>query len=163
MQRLLLVRHAKAAAIGQTPGDDARPLSAKGQAMAHALGQVLTRAGWMPDQAVVSAAKRTRETWQGMAAALPPCAAVYDKSLYLGAPAAFTQILAKHGKTSNTLALVGHNPGVALFAHHLVAQGFDHDAAARRRLAGHFKTGWAAAFEMREAGPRLAALFDPRL
>ena len=162
MQRLILIRHARAAAMGQTPGDHARPLSAKGQDMAQKLGRILNQAGWTPERAVVSTALRTRQTWEGLRESFPHAEAIFDKSLYLGTPAAILCAINAHGGDCKTLALVGHNPGMALMAHQLVEQGFDHDMAAQQALAGRFKTGWAVAFEMREQGPMLAALFDPR-
>ena len=162
MQRLILIRHARAAAIGQTPGDHARPLSAKGRDMAQKLGRTLVQAGWTPERAVVSTALRTRQTWEGLRESFPGAEALIDKNLYQGAPKALLCAISAHGGDCKTLALVGHNPGVALMAHRLVEEGLDHDDQAQRPLTARFRTGWAAAFEMREQGPRLAALFDPR-
>ncbi len=162
VQRLLLIRHAKAAAFGVEPGDHARPLSEKGRAMAQILGRMLVQAGWTPDRAVVSTALRTRQTWEGLRDALPAAEAVFDKALYQGATAALLGAMSSHGADCKTLALIGHNPGMAQMAHRLVADGFDHDRQALQTLGGHFKTGWAAAFELRDEGPFLAHIFDPR-
>ncbi len=162
MQRLLLIRHTKTAAFGSTPGDHARPLTARGQAMAHTLGQMLAQAGWLPDHAIVSTALRARQTWDGIAQSAPGARAVFDKSLYLGTPAALLDALGTCGKADRTVALIGHNPGMAHLAQRLVEDGIDHDGKAVRALGGGFKTGWAAAFDIRDTGPALAALFDPR-
>ena len=162
MRRLLLIRHTKAAAFGAGPGDEARPLSDKGKAMAQRLGQILAQAGWAPDRCLVSTALRTRQTGEGLAESFPAAKMIYDKALYLGGPGALLSAIAAHAKACETLALIGHNPGVALLADQLAEEGFDHDAAALRMNHGHFKTGRAAAFELRQQGPRLARVFDPR-
>jgi phosphohistidine phosphatase len=160
MQRLLLIRHAQAASFGREPGDHGRPLSEKGKADARTLGALLLRENWVPDIAVVSSARRTQDTWEAMA--FSSCSALMEEKLYLASPKTLAHEAAQHARDGQTLALVGHNPGIALYAHQLLDQGFDHDGPAARRVCEQFKTGWAAAFEIREQGPRLAALFDPR-
>ncbi len=160
MQRLLLIRHAKAAAFGREPGDHARPLCAKGQAHAHRLGDILRQENWVPDLAIVSSAQRTLDSWQAMA--MQTCPVMVEEKLYLASPKTLDEVSRQQGKDGQTLALIGHNPGIAILAHQLLDEGFDHDGPASRLLNGQFKTGWAAAFELREEGPRLVALFDPR-
>lgn len=162
MQQVLLIRHAKAAAYGHEPGDHSRPLSAKGHEHALALGEMLAKAGCAPDIGMISTAQRTLETWQDMSASFGKCALHLQESLYLASPKTLAQAARQYGKGQGTLALVAHNPGIALLAHQLFDQGFNHDREAAHRLGENFKTGWAAAFEMREEGPRLVHLFDPR-
>jgi len=160
MQRLLLIRHAKAAAFGREPGDHGRPLSSTGLAHAHRLGDILRAADWVPDLAIVSSAQRTLDSWQAMA--MQTCPVMVEEKLYLASPKTLAEEARQQGESGKTLALVGHNPGIAILAHQFLDKGFDHDGPASRLLNGQFKTGWAAAFELREQGPRLAALFDPR-
>ncbi|PHS29178.1 MAG: phosphoglycerate mutase [Robiginitomaculum sp.] len=161
VQKLLLIRHAKAAAFGREPGDHGRPLSAKGQEHAHQLGDILRRENWVPDLAIVSTAERTRNTWEAMA--MGACPVVFEEKLYLASPKTLAEEVRQQGGSGKCLALIGHNPGIAILAHQLLDEGFDHDGPASHHLNGQFKTGWAAAFELREEGPRLAALFDPRV
>jgi len=161
MQRLLLIRHAKAAAFGREPGDHGRPLSSTGLAHAHRLGDILRTADWVPDLAIVSSAQRTLDSWQAMAMDTC-CPSRVEEKLYLASPKTLDEVSRQQGKDGQTLALIGHNPGIAILAHQLLDEGFDHDGPAARLLNGQFKTGWAAAFELREEGPRLVALFDPR-
>ncbi len=159
-RRLLLIRHAKAAAFGADPGDHGRPLSAKGKAHAETLGAVLRAKDWVPDLALVSSAQRTRDTMAALA--LPDCAVRYEETLYLASPKTLAQAISTCEANAKTIALIAHNPGIAILAHQLLEQGFDHNAKAARALMSGFRTGWAAAFELREEGPRLACLFDPR-
>lgn len=163
MQRLLLIRHTKAAAYGREPGDHARPLSGKGHEAAERLGEMLVNANWVPDMAVVSTALRTRHTWDDIAAASGARTAHFEEKLYLASPKTLTQAFAHHGQAGKTLALIGHNPGIAMLAYQLIEDGFDHNAQAARAITGNFKTGWATAFELRDEGPRLVQLFDPRM
>ncbi len=162
MQKLLLIRHAKAAAFGREPGDHARPLSGKGHNAASVLGEILVRSDWVPDLAVVSNALRTRETWADMAMAFDKPAVRYEETLYLALPHILAQAATRHGCDGQTLALIGHNPGIAILAYQLIEEGFDHNRLAAQAITGNFKTGWAAAFEIRDEGPRLVHLFDPR-
>ncbi|PHS24635.1 MAG: histidine phosphatase [Robiginitomaculum sp.] len=160
MPRLLLIRHAKAAAFGSAPGDHGRPLSPKGKAHAAILGEALRAAGWAPDLALVSTAQRTRDTIAAMA--LPDCAVRYEDALYLASPKALAEAISTCDTRAKTIALIAHNPGIAMLAHQFLEEGFDHNAKAAHALMDNFRTGWAAAFELREDGPRLVDLFDPR-
>uniref|UniRef100_UPI0035189862 SixA phosphatase family protein n=1 Tax=Nioella sp. TaxID=1912091 RepID=UPI0035189862 len=61
MKRLILMRHAKSDwSLGQP--DAARPLNARGQRSAEAMGDWLREKGYLPDQILCSSAQRTRET-----------------------------------------------------------------------------------------------------
>ncbi len=162
MHRLLLIRHAKAAAFGREPGDHARPLSDKGHRDALALGQILADAGWTPDVGAVSNALRTVQTWDDMKTAFAPCPVHFEEVMYLASQKTLTDTARRYSAAGQTLALVGHNPGIAILAHQLIEAGFDHKAGAVQRLLGNFKTGWAAAFEVRDEGVSLVQLFDPR-
>ncbi len=163
MPQLLLIRHAKAATFGAEPGDHGRPLSDKGHRHARQLGVLLRDADWVPDLAIVSSAERARQTWGDMCAVFGECPARFEEKLYLASPKTLMAQIAAHSGAVKRLALIGHNPGIGMLADHLVDTGFDHQAAANRALAMGFKTGWAAAFDLREEGPRLAQVFDPRL
>ena len=160
MPRLLLIRHAKAAAFGVEPGDHGRPLCAKGKAHAATLGDMLRAKDWVPDLALVSTAQRTRDTMNAMA--MPDSAVCYEEALYLASPKTLSAAISASEVNAKTLALIAHNPGIAILAHQLLEEGFDHDAKAAHALMGNFKPGWAAAFDLREEGPRLVQLFDPR-
>ena len=63
MQRLILMRHAEAERASPSGDDRDRVLSARGRADAMQMGRTLASKGLRPDLALVSAAARTRQTW----------------------------------------------------------------------------------------------------
>jgi phosphohistidine phosphatase len=111
MLTLILTRHAKS--DWGTPGlaDHDRPLNDRGRRAAPRLGAWLAERGHRPDEVVLSGARRTVETWAGMAPAFHPTPPVrIDPSLY-DAPA--EAILAALRRAhAPTVLLVGHNPGI---------------------------------------------------
>ncbi len=80
---LVIMRHAKAAQAAHLADVD-RPLTPRGHADATAAGPWLSRRGYAPSLVLCSPARRTRETWQGVALGLieaPPVR--YDRHLYV--------------------------------------------------------------------------------
>ncbi|MEU9105604.1 histidine phosphatase family protein [Streptomyces xanthophaeus] len=125
MSRLLLVRHAKA--VPKDGVDDyERSLSERGRADAPETGRWLAQSGFEPHLVLCSPARRTRETWQLIAPALPePPPAVYDDRLYDAAPNALVTVLAERGAGLGHLMLVGHNTGIHELASALCGSGPD--------------------------------------
>ena len=68
-RRLLLVRHAQAAA---GPVDAERPLTKRGALHAAAIGSWLAQAGLVPDRVLVSPARRALQTWERANTSLVP-------------------------------------------------------------------------------------------
>ena len=136
MRRLLLLRHAKS---GRPPGvsDIDRPLDARGREAAPRMGVYLAREGLHPDLALVSPARRTRETWEAAAAALGAVPMQIVETIYEAPPAALLAAVRAAPDTAETLILVGHNPGTEALAETLAADGAP---AARTRLAQGFPT-----------------------
>ncbi len=121
-RRLILMRHAKAeAASGQ--GDHGRPLSARGRAEALEATRRMVALS-RPDAALVSDSRRTRQTLESAAPALPPALPCrFTRAIY-GASAA--AILAEAQQTSDDvgcLLVVGHNPGIGDLARSLAGDG----------------------------------------
>ncbi|MGW9112143.1 SixA phosphatase family protein [Microbacterium sp. NPDC055683] len=112
MLRLLLLRHAKSD-WPQGVGDGDRPLTARGERDARAVGEVILARGFTPDAALVSPARRTRETWSLASAAWPaaPESSIVD-DVYLASSRRLLQVVREHGGSVRTLLLVGHNPGI---------------------------------------------------
>jgi len=71
VNRLILLRHAKAEAEAASGDDFDRPLAARGRREAQAVAEHLAGLGLRPDVAVVSPALRTRETWEALNAVMP--------------------------------------------------------------------------------------------
>lgn len=126
--RLILTRHAKSSWDDPMLDDHDRPLNKRGRASARAVAGWLAARGYLPDQAMVSTAARTRETWKlisGKRAGAPKPA--YLAKLYLAEPEEMLHIL--RTATGRTVMMVGHNPGMAYFA-----QGLAHQPPADSRF-----------------------------
>lgn len=118
--RLILTRHAKSAWDDPMMDDHARPLNQRGRESAKAIGTWLVAEGHVPDQALVSSAKRTRETWALVAEAFtaPPTATFRD-DLYHSEPDAMLSTLRE--ASGKVVMMIAHNPGSAFFAQALAA------------------------------------------
>lgn len=118
-KRLILIRHAKSAWDDPLVPDHERPLNPRGIAAAGDLGQWLASRGYVPEEVLCSDALRTQQTWAGIAAALPGAPApVLKPALYHAGPDVMLAVL-RHA-TAKTVCILGHNPGIAEFAHRLV-------------------------------------------
>ena len=84
-RRLVVMRHAKAEQGGRT--DFERELTDRGRADAAEVGAWLAGQGFAPDHALVSAAARTRATWESLAEGGGwTLEAEYDRGLYSAEP-----------------------------------------------------------------------------
>jgi phosphohistidine phosphatase len=117
---LILTRHAKS--DWGTPGqpDFDRPLNGRGRRSARALGEWLALRGLRPAEVVPSGARRTVETWEGMARAFDPAPPVRTDMRLYDAPAERMLEVLREAEASPVL-LIGHNPGIGAFAGRLAA------------------------------------------
>ncbi len=136
MRTLILMRHAKA--VPDDPaGDHARPLSGRGHGDAVAAGIAVATFGPL-DLALVSDAKRTRETLDGVVEGLGQTVPHrFVPRLYAATPEAILAEIGTVPETTATLLVLGHNPGLGDLARRLAAAG---DRKARDRLAASFPT-----------------------
>jgi phosphohistidine phosphatase len=147
-RRLLLIRHAKADAGAV---DLERRLTPRGESDAAAVGRLLAQTGVVPERAVVSPARRARQTWDAVQAVLAvPVQIVLDKRVYDNDVAALFQVVAEAevdaGVALGCLALVGHNPSFEAFA--LTLDDGHGDEEARARLRAGYPTSGVAVFEL---------------
>ncbi len=145
MRRLLLLRHAKSDRARPGGQDHDRVLSARGREDAPKLGAFMVRHALIPERAVVSTAKRARETWDLVAAAIvksPP--AVFDERIYEAAPQAILKVVKECESKVHTLLVVGHNPGLQELAALLIASG---NLEARQQLNEKFPTAGLAVID----------------
>lgn len=130
MKRLILTRHAKSSWDDPLTADHDRPLNDRGKAAAADLGQWMASRGYVPGEVLCSDAQRTRGTWSGLAPALPGTPLLELKpALYHAGPDVMLAVL-RHAKAECVL-MIGHNPGIAEFAHRLVARTPLHDGFAK--------------------------------
>ncbi len=138
MRCLMLLRHAKSAPLDGTGRDHDRALQARGRKDAQKMGAYMARHALVPDQVIVSTAKRARETWALAAPAFStPPPVVYDDRLYEAEPDAIFEVIREAVETTHALLLVGHNPGLHKLATLLIAAG---NVDARERLHEEFPT-----------------------
>ncbi|MET8703296.1 SixA phosphatase family protein [Kitasatospora sp. NPDC058032] len=173
-RRVVLIRHAQAER--ETPVDKERRLDERGRAEASGAGRWLADSGIAPDLARVSGARRTGETWERVAAALPQVPEtiheerLYDLSVEIHrGEGGIAELVAMVRDTSDgvrDLVVVGHNPSLhELVA--LLAGAADGDLAQRAAESG-FPTASVAVLEFdgswQALGPgvaRLTAFWTP--
>jgi len=114
-RKLIVMRHAKA---GELPGgpDFERALRPRGQRDSAAAGRWLSANRLVPDLVLCSAARRTRQTWQHLSAALqpdPPPEFTADPRLYQADSDDVAEILRGAGGDFVTVLYIGHNPAAA--------------------------------------------------
>jgi phosphohistidine phosphatase len=141
-RRLLLVRHAKAA---DGPIDVDRPLTARGERRATAIGAWLAQAGLVPDRVLVSPARRAAQTWERAGAALgPDLPQIVDSRIYDNTVEALLEAIRETPEDTRTLTVVGHNPSIGELA--AVLDDGQGSPAARRDVDAGFPTGGIAVF-----------------
>ena len=105
MKRLILTRHAKSAWDDPLTPDHDRPLNDRGNAAAADLGQWLASRGYVPEKVLCSDAVRTRQTWSGIAPALPAAPLFELKpALYHAGPDVMLAVL-RHAKADCSAAV----------------------------------------------------------
>jgi phosphohistidine phosphatase len=115
---LIVMRHAKA---GELPGgpDFERALRPRGQRDSAAAGRWLAASGLLPGLVLCSAARRTRQTWQHLSAALladpavPTPEFVAEQRLYHADSEDVAEIVGETGDDVATALYIGHNPAAA--------------------------------------------------
>ena len=120
MKRLVLMRHAKSDWTAGGP-DHARTLNERGRASAAALGDWLRAQALLPDEVLCSTSTRTRETLAALALAAPTR---FEDRLYHAGPVAMMKSL--RDADGDTVLMIAHNPGIAEFAHEIVARAPQH-------------------------------------
>ncbi|MBQ1074191.1 histidine phosphatase family protein [Micromonospora sp. C31] len=162
---LVLLRHAKAEPPGDGP-DAQRPLAARGQADAAAAGAWLAKHELLPDVVICSTARRTRETWHGVAMGMtgsppeggsagPAPVVRYAADAYEAQPEDLLTLARDVDPTARTVLLIAHNPGISLLSALLDPERADQDGMRTSDLAVHrLRVAWS------ELGPNRAPIVD---
>jgi phosphohistidine phosphatase len=139
MRRLLLLRHAKSSWSEPGASDHERPLNRRGQEAAPRIGAYLARHKLIPDRVLVSTARRTRETWDLVAAEAPAAPPpTFTERLYDATSRVLIEVFRDAAPEVKSLLVVGHNPGLQEVAQALIASG---DLDDRERLREKLPTG----------------------
>ncbi len=133
-RRLVLMRHAKAEPYADT--DFVRALTPRGLTDAEEAGRYLVGVGRVPDLALVSTARRCRQTWdQVRAGSASTAEAQMDQELYASQPEVMLEMLRLVEDEHATVLLVAHNPGLAYLAY-LLDDGEGDPEVVRNLLEG---------------------------
>ena len=142
MDILILMRHAKAAPEHDAPDDRSRALSPRGRIQAAEAAAALIAQDLRPDQALVSAAARTRETWALAGPGLGDPPATYREQLYMADCETLWAEAVRAG--AGRVLIVAHNPGLHALAAVLTEQACDKSRLGRSILEGMAPAAWAA-------------------
>jgi phosphohistidine phosphatase len=147
---LVLLRHAKAEQSAEIPDED-RPLTARGHADSAAAGAWLARHALLPDVVLCSTARRTRQTWHGVALGAtgsPPeggpagSAPVvrYEPAAYDAHPDVLLDVVREVDPKARFVLLIAHNPGISLLSALLDPERADPDGLRTTDLVVHRPT-----------------------
>ena len=165
MRQLLLMRHAKAVAGA---ADLDRQLSPAGQEAVAAMRAAMGDLGLAPDLVLVSPARRTLETLEGLEPWEDTPLVEQLGGLYLATAAQMLAVINDVAETVRGVLLIGHNPGLEELASAL-AGGTGADKRAMERLAEGFPTASLAEFSvpgpwatLSPSNARLVRMIRPR-
>jgi phosphohistidine phosphatase len=162
MRRLVLFRHAKAERTAPSGEDFDRELTERGRQDARLIGQALTEAGISPGLALVSAAARTRQTWQASGLAGEKTAVRYDKALYHASARQLREAIEAVEEEAEVVVLVGHNPGLHELAVQLVVEGAG-SGAVLEKVRSKFPTAAAVVYDLDLVGRAVfGGLYTPK-
>lgn len=130
MDRLFLLRHARAGWALPGVRDFDRPLDATGHAEAEATGEAMHNSGYLPDVTLCSNARRARETLAGVAGRSDTGRVLFFDTLYSEDAAGYLSLIHQNADGGSVL-VIGHNPMTEDLA---VALSGDGDPAARAAL-----------------------------
>jgi phosphohistidine phosphatase len=166
MLRLLLFRHAKTARESGG-GDHDRPLTKRGEEDSKRIGRYLTDEQLLPDLALASDSRRTRQTLDlALTAANQHPQTRLDRAIYLAEPHTLLALIRRIPAKVRTLLLIGHAPGMGDLAGLLTGFG---DRYAFARMSTKFPTCGLAVLdfpverweEVKEHGGRLDRFVTP--
>ena len=127
--RFVLTRHAKSDWDNPLETDHQRQLNARGKRAAPLIGRWLAQKGYLPQEALVSDASRTRETFALLSADWPILPVRFEPALYHACPDVMLRALRM--AKAPTVIMIGHNPGIAALAAMLLRRPFPHPAFSR--------------------------------
>jgi phosphohistidine phosphatase len=149
MRKLYLLRHAKSSWGDAALDDFDRPLNDRGRRSARRMAAYLDSARIRPALVLVSAARRTRETFDILASKLGGVPAAIEEDLYATGKAELLQRLHRLDDHLASVMVIGHNPGLERLAGALAGKHGEPQALAR--LHDKFPTGALAVLETKAA------------
>lgn len=150
MRTLLLLRHAKSSWDRPDLDDMERPLNARGQRAAPLMGRYISGRGLVPDLVLCSTAIRARQTLELVTAEWETIDGdevnvSMRSSLYLASVGELLAMVKRADDDAKSIMIVGHNPGLAIFAGLLADRG---DSKGLRAIATKFPTAALAVVDL---------------
>ena len=124
-RRLVLLRHAQAEPSGGG-SDEVRALSGRGRRQCASVAARLVASGLLPELVLVSAAVRTRQTWEAVGAGLgdvPDAEVVVSDEMYQARVTDVVNLVAEVDDRVRTILVVGHEPAMSAVAAFLAGAG----------------------------------------
>lgn len=127
MKTVYLIRHAKSDWGNPGLNDFNRPLNKRGVHDAPFMGQQLKSMQALPDLFISSPAKRAKQTVLSIARELnyPENNIVFDETIYHASTRQLYSMLNNLDDQIESIALVGHNPGLTYFSNYLTDDYID--------------------------------------
>jgi phosphohistidine phosphatase len=137
MLRLMLLRHAKTERLQRGQHDRERKLTKRGRADAGNVARYMISYCLVPDQVIVSPARRAQQTWAVLARAFAEGPnVVSNESVYDASAEMLIDVIAKT-HAGRSLLVVGHNPSLHDLAVQLIGSG---DGTAREQISDKLPT-----------------------
>jgi len=143
-RQLYVLRHAKSSWSDPGLDDQERPLAPRGQQAVKLLAEYVRTNGIRPEQVLVSPAKRTRETLDGVA---PGGEVIVESELYGATAASLLERLRSVRDEVRSVMLIGHNPAMHALVLALADKGSS-DPSHLESASQKFPTGALATFEL---------------
>ncbi len=137
MKTVCLLRHAKSAWDDASLDDVDRPLNDRGRDTASRMAGFMAAEKIVPDAIVCSAARRAIETLEHIAPALGQPDTRVEPDLYMASSDVILSMLHGLPETSESVLLIGHNPGIEEAALRLAGAG---DAKLLERMERKYPT-----------------------
>lgn len=137
---LVLLRHAEAEPAGGV-SDEVRALSRRGRRQCSSIAARLVASDLLPELVVVSAAVRTRQTWEAVAAGLgkvPDAEVVVSDEMYQARVTDVVNLVGEVDDRVRTVLVVGHEPAMSSAAAFLAGAG---DPGRLRQVRTGLSTG----------------------
>ncbi|EPG72922.1 putative phosphohistidine phosphatase SixA [Leptospira fainei serovar Hurstbridge str. BUT 6] len=121
MKLIHLIRHSKSDWESAFSRDEERPLSNRGRKNAKMLRNYLSKISFSVDAAIVSPSERTKETFRILSKLDSFCKDVrFSEEIYEADGSDLLGILRSLGSNTESILLIGHNPGLESLAEALV-------------------------------------------
>lgn len=139
MKQLYLLRHAKSSWDDPDMDDFDRPLNKRGRKAAKAMAIYFREAEIQPQLVLCSTSKRTRDTLKYLQPALGEAPVELERRIYEASYQTLLECLAEVPAETESVLMIGHNPGLERLALYLMSDR-GHGAGAAR-MVDKYPTG----------------------